>query len=165
LSASSGVDRDTIDRLATLLAEELGPIARCVVRRAAEQGAVDAAALLQQVADTVLPASHRPRFIERARAAIGNGVAAGPAARVAAPPPSGAVLPLLGQTALDSAFVQAAQTLVARRIGPIAVWMARRAGEGAASREQFINRFASMAAEGHDRERLLEALCRLRAPR
>jgi hypothetical protein len=43
--------------------------------------------------------------------------------------------------------------------------MARRAGEGAASREQFINRFASMAAEGHDRERLLEALCRLRVPR
>jgi len=143
-----------IDCLTADLADELGPIARCLVRRACDKSDSDAALLLR-VANDALPAPQRQAFIERHRARAGLDA-------VAAAPPPGVDVPVLGQTPLEPSLVAGAEALVARHIGPIAQWMVRRAAANASTREHFIARLADLAAEGHERERLLAALCRLR---
>jgi hypothetical protein len=143
-----------LDRLTADLADELGPIARVIVRRACERSD-SPAALLLRIANDALPAPQRQAFIERHRAQVG------PNEVVAAPPP-GIEPPVLGQTPLEPALMAAAEALVARHLGPIAQWMVRRAAANATTREHFIARLADMAADGTDRERLMAALCRLR---
>ncbi len=143
-----------LDRLVADLADELGPIARCLVRRACERSDSEAALLLR-VANDALPAPQRQAFIERHRAQAGMD------AMTAAPPP-GIELPVLGQTPLEPGLVAGAEALIARHLGPIAQWMVRRAAANAHTREHFIARLADLAAEGDERERLMAALCRLR---
>jgi predicted Ser/Thr protein kinase len=142
-----------IERVIADLAREVGPIARCIVERACLRSDSEAALLLR-AANEALPAPQRQAFIERHRPADRPGAA--PA------PPPGVEPPVLGQTPLEPALVDAAQALVLRHLGPIAPWMVRRAAANASTREHFIARLADMAAEGGDRERLLAALCRLR---
>jgi len=143
-----------LERLIADLAHEVGPIARCIVRRACERSDSEAALLLR-VANDALPAPRRQAFIERHRAQAGGD------SPVSAPP-AGAELPMLGQTPLEPGLVRSAEALVARHLGPIAPLLARRAAANASTREHFIARLADMAAEGQDRERLMAALCRLR---
>jgi hypothetical protein len=159
LPRSAAADRPAIapallERLTADLADELGPIARVIVRRACERSD-STAALLLRVANDALPAPRRQAFIERHRAQAGLD-------EVAAAPPPGIEPPVLGQTPLEPALMAAAEALVARHLGPIAQWMVRRAAANATSREHFIARLADMAADGTDRERLMAALCRLR---
>lgn len=143
-----------LERLIADLAHEVGPIARCIVRRACERSDGEAALLLR-VANDALPAPRRQAFIERHRTQAGGD---GPVSV----PPAGAELPVLGQTPLEPSLVRSAEALVARHLGPIAPLLVRRATANASTREHFIARLADLAAEGSERERLMAALCRLR---
>jgi hypothetical protein len=143
-----------LERLIADLAHEVGPIARCIVRRACERSDSEAALLLR-VANDALPAPRRQAFIERHRAQAGGDGAV-------SVPPAGAELPVLGQTPLEPSLVRSAEALVARHLGPIAPLLVRRAAANASTREHFIARLADLAAEAHERERLMAALCRLR---
>jgi eukaryotic-like serine/threonine-protein kinase len=149
---------DLLRRLATLLTDELGPLARCVVARAAARSQSDEA-LVMRLANESMPSAQRSAFIERARALLPPRPKphdAVPHSNAAAAPP------LLGESPLQPRLLAEAQALLLRPLGPIALLLVRRAAAGAASREQFIERLAALAAEGSERERLLAALCRLR---
>ena len=156
-------------RLAAELVDDLGPMAECVVRRAAAQGDESVSALLMRVANDALPASRRGAFIERTRVLLADqrGLARrGPATH----PPTGAVLPVLNEVLgdappaapIDSRLLHDAEQLLTQHVGPLAALLVRRAAAGAATRDQFIVRLAGLAAEGQERERLFAALRRLR---
>jgi serine/threonine-protein kinase len=149
-----------IDAVALLLAEELGPLAHCLARRAAARSD-SAGALVMRLANEALPADRRPPFIERARAVLPAEIAAVPAARPALAPP-----PLLGETPLEPRLLEAARAMLAEQLGPLAATLVQRAARGGATREQFIERLAALAtdadAEPGECGRLIEALCRLR---
>jgi eukaryotic-like serine/threonine-protein kinase len=151
-------------RLTAELVDDLGPVAHCVVQRAAARGDHNEAALVMRVANEALPASRRGAFIERMRAVLTD-KARGPATH----PPTGAVVPVLNEVLseaadaapLDSHLLRDAQRLLARHVGPLAELLVRRASTGASTREQFIARLANLAAEGREREKMFKALCRL----
>jgi len=148
-----------LDAVATLLAEELGPIAHCLVRRAAAGAERSAPALVLRLANEALPAARRQSFIERARALV-----SAPGEATIDAPPTGTALPLLGANPLDTALQDGARALLVRRLGPIAALLVRRAAAAGATREQFIERLAALACDddAKERERLVTALCRLR---
>lgn len=147
------------DILAAALVDELGPMAQSIVRRAAERGDDDEAALLMRVADDALPASRRDAFIERMRVVLA--ARPQPAGRT----PMGAALPALDgpidPALLKPQLLHDAQQLAAHYAGPMAPRLVRRAAAGATTREQFITRLADSATEGRDRDQLFAALCRL----
>jgi eukaryotic-like serine/threonine-protein kinase len=68
-------------------------------------------------------------------------------------PPAAATLP--------PPLLRDAQRLLARQVGPIAALLVRRAAAGATTRERFIARLVSTAAEGREREALFAALVKL----
>jgi eukaryotic-like serine/threonine-protein kinase len=156
-----------IDAVSGLLAEELGPIAHVLARRAAASGARSPSALVLGLANEALPPARRQSFIERARALLRK---AGDATATAAPagpslaPPTGTALPLLGADPLDAAPLEGARALLAQRMGPIAALLVKRAAASATTREQFIEQVAALACgnDAKERERLVAALCRLR---
>ncbi len=155
-------------RLTAELVNELGPMAQCVVQRAAAQGDTSEVALVIRVANEALPASQRSEFIERMRAALPDNAGAAPSGP-RTHPPTGVVVPVLSEelgeasdpAPLDSRWLQAVQRLLTPYVGPMAAPLTRRAATGAASREQFISRLAGLAADGREREKLIAALRRL----
>jgi eukaryotic-like serine/threonine-protein kinase len=147
-------------QLAAALEDELGPVAHCIVQRAANHGDPSQAALLMRVANDALPASRRGAFIERMRAVIAT------PPRPAARPPTGALLPVLDDVMseaprLDPRLLRDAQRLLTEHVGPLAALLVRRAAAGAATRDQFIACLADLAAEGGERAVLFAALSRL----
>jgi serine/threonine-protein kinase len=157
-----------LERLTAELVNELGPVAHCVVQRAAARGDHNEAALLMRVANDALPASRRGAFIERMRALMSDKPGAAPRGP-ATHPPTGVVLPVLNevlgeapnQPPLNPRLLHDAQRLMTLQVGPLAALLVRRAAAGAATREQFIARLAGLAAEGREREKIFAALCRL----
>jgi serine/threonine-protein kinase len=63
--------------------------------------------------------------------------------------------------ALSPQLLRHAQRLLAHQIGPMAALLVRRAAAGAATRERFIARLVSLAAEGAERDALFAALTKL----
>jgi eukaryotic-like serine/threonine-protein kinase len=151
-------------RVSAELVDDLGPMAECVVRRAAAHGDASVNALLMRVANDALPASRRAAFIERLRALLAD--RRSPATH----PPTGVVLPVLDDVLtesppaapVDARLLQGAELLLTPHVGPMAALLVRRAAAGAANRDQFIGRLAGMAAEGQEREALFVALRGLR---
>ncbi len=165
--APSGAEAPTriapalIDAVAALLAEELGPLAQHLARRAAARSD-SAGALVMRLANEALPAASRPNFIERARAVLPpTEIAVAPAAS-----PALAAPPLLGETPLEPRLLDAARAMLAEQMGPLASTLVQRAARNGATREQFIERLAALAtdadADPGECGRLTEALCRLR---
>jgi len=167
-SASTGFADALLERLAAELANELGPVAHCVVQRAAARGDHNEAALLLRVANDALPASRRGAFIERMRVVLSDNAGAA-RRRPTARPPTGAMLPVLNEVLaestneapLDPGLLRDAQRLMVRHVGPLAALLVRRAAASAATREQFVTRLADLAADGREREEMFSALCRL----
>ncbi len=166
-SAPTSFPGALLARLADELVDDLGPMALCVVRRAAARGDDTVAALVMRVANDALPTSRRSAFIERMRRVLQPPAEA--AARPATRPPTGTVLPVLVDAVtntangvpLDPGLLRNAERLVAREHGPLAALLVRRAAANAATREQFIARLANQVAEGREREKLLAMLNRL----
>jgi serine/threonine-protein kinase len=141
--------------LRTALADELGPVAECIVQRAAARGDPGPAALLLRVANDALPAAQRSAFIERMRARLPHGTAVAPSKR-SPPPHSGAVLPVLDEVLsvapLPASLLRAARQVLAQQVGPLAPVLVQRAAAQAATPRQFIARLAQLAAEGREQE-------------
>jgi eukaryotic-like serine/threonine-protein kinase len=127
---------DLLARLAAELVDDLGPMAACVVRRAAAQGDASVSALLRRVANDALPASRRSAFIERLRPVLAERTGSarrGPATH----PPTGVVLPVLHDVLGDAPEHQAAapderlrhkaEQLLIPHVGPLAALLVRRA--------------------------------------
>jgi eukaryotic-like serine/threonine-protein kinase len=156
-------------RVAAELVDDLGPMAECVVRRAAAHRDESVSALLVRVANDALPASRRADFIERLRLLLADQrrpERRGPATH----PPTGVVVPVLNEVLadvppaapIDSRLLHDAEHLLTEHVGPLAALLVRRAAAGAATRDQFIVRLAGLTAEGQERERLFAALRGLR---
>jgi eukaryotic-like serine/threonine-protein kinase len=148
-----------LERLAAALADELGPVAHCIVQRAAARGHPTPAALLMRVANDALPAARRGAFIESMRGLIPDTAAA---PKRSAPPPSGVVLPVLDDVLsvapLPQPLLHRAQRVVAQQVGPLAPLLVRRAASAATTPRQFIARLAQLAAEGREREAVFARL-------
>jgi eukaryotic-like serine/threonine-protein kinase len=155
-------------RLAAELVDDLGPVAECVVHRASAHRDPSVNALLMRVANDALPASRRGAFIDRMRIVLAAQTGATPRGQ-ATHPPTGVVLPVLNDVLshapeavpLQARLLQDAEQLMAQYVGPLAALLVRRAAAGAAGRDQFIARLASLAGEGRERERIFAALGRL----
>jgi eukaryotic-like serine/threonine-protein kinase len=156
-------------RVAAELVDDLGPMAECVVRRAAAHGDDSVSALLVRVANDALPASRRAGFIERLRLLLADQrrpERRGPATH----PPTGVVVPVLNEVLgdlppaapIDARLLHDAEHVLTEHVGPLAALLVRRAAAGAATRDQFIARLAGLTAEGQERERLFAALRGLR---
>lgn len=152
-----------LDGIASLLADELGPVAGVLVRRRAARCA-DLEALARELAAEVLPARERRRFLTRVLALRP------PAAAPAGMPPAGAAPPTLMVEvqpppggALPPACIDQAQALLAARVGPIARLLVQRALAASPQREGFLAALAELAADGDASERaqLLAALRRI----
>ena len=135
------LDPAFVERLASALAREIGPVAKLIVRRAAARAA-DEGALVDAVAEDV-PAASRASFLARRSELLGA-----PRATAASPP-------VPARAAPDQPGPQAQQTtrpvqkigpevlariekILTARIGPVASILVRRAAKEAASpRELF----------------------------
>jgi eukaryotic-like serine/threonine-protein kinase len=145
------LDAKLLAALEALLVEQLGPVARLVVRDAARRSQ-SAAALVARIAAEALDADERNAFIRRARKLL-------PAQPAPAPP--AAALPVLGCTPMAPGVVEAAQRLLAEQIGPIAGLLVRRACAHALSREEFFTALVDQAGDDIDRKELLAQLWRI----
>ncbi len=156
-------------RVAAELVDDLGPMAECIVRRAAAHGDESVSKLLMRVANDALPASRRAAFIERLRVLLAD--QRGPERRgPATHPPTGVLVPVLNEVLgdappaapIDSRLLRDAELVLTPHVGPMAALLVRRAAAGAETRDQFITRLAGLAADGQEREGLFAALRRLR---
>ncbi len=154
-----------LTHLAAELVDDLGPMAECIVRRAATRGDASVDALLQRVANEALPASRRNAFIERMRAVVvapTGRAQRGPATH----PPTGVVVPVLNDVLendahaapIEERLLHQAEQMLTQHVGPLAALLVRRAAAGAATRDQFIARLAGLADAGGERGPLLKAL-------
>lgn len=140
-----------LTRMAAALVPVIGPMARIVVRDAARRHA-SLAHVVSHIASTALRGDERAAFVARAARWIGpETVGRGVTAPAAEPP-------VLGQTPLRPDIVQQAGRALAADIGPIALTLARRAAQQAASCEQFFCALAASAGEAVDAKRLLARL-------
>lgn len=148
-----------LDAVAAVLAGELGAVAGVLVRRRALL-CEGPEALARELAAEVLPAAGRPAFVARALALAG--AAAGPVLPAGVAPPTLMLEVQVPEGELPLACIEAAQALLAARIGPIARLLVRRARAGQSRREPFLAALATLAADGDEteRERLLAALQR-----
>ncbi|MEP6873135.1 MAG: serine/threonine-protein kinase [Burkholderiales bacterium] len=147
------LDASLMDALTTLLVQQLGPVARIVVRDAARRSP-SAKAAIARIAAEALDATDRDAFIRRARRLL--------AAHMPAPtaPPVSA-LPVLGTTPMTAPVAEAARQVLAEHVGPLAGVIVRRAAAAATSREQFFAALADDAGEDVDRAQLLKQLWRI----
>ncbi|MCA0242961.1 MAG: serine/threonine protein kinase [Proteobacteria bacterium] len=151
-------DLAALKRAEQSLARHVGPLAGVMVRRAARECA-DLPSLLARLAEQVGNPAARSAFVGETTAIIprGGGGVAPPNAASNAPPPAAA-----GNAApLPQALVDAAQKLLAQRVGPIAQVMARKAAGRSSDAQAFFVLLAEHLPEGPARQQLLAELRRL----
>jgi class 3 adenylate cyclase len=153
LAEPAGIERFDpawLDRLASALALEIGPVARLIVRRAAERPG-DERAVAERVAEHV-PEERRAAFVARAgersaargTAEAGGSASAGP--ETAEPRPARPVGPeVLSQ----------AEQLLARRIGPLARILVRQAAKHAATSRELFEALAPHIEDATGRQAFL----------
>jgi hypothetical protein len=134
-------DAKVIERLATALAQEIGPVARVMVRRAAERAA-DERTLCEVVADHV-PEERRAAFLAGlADLAPAPGASSGapgssaPAEAVDGPRPAGSA------RGVGPEVRSRAEQMLARHIGPLARILVRQAATEAASPRDLFERLS-----------------------
>ena len=176
-----GWDATQLARIETDLARLIGPVARLLVRRAAQQTR-DPAALRLMLAEQLGSEEERARFLgtagtnpptgpasvmARAGTLLGgwrpgsDSSAAAPATPSSAAPqganPAAGTNPDLP---LDDATVERCARLLAERIGPIARVLVKRAAAKAQGRDAFLRALAESAADSTEPTELLAALRR-----
>jgi hypothetical protein len=136
-------DPAVLARLTTALAREIGPVAKLVVRRAAER-AVDGGALRDALAESV-PEPGRAAFLASLADLSG-------AARTAVAPPRPG--PAQGATAgagpareITPAVLARAERVLTNQIGPVGRILVRQAAKGAASPRELFERLAVHIAD------------------
>ncbi len=147
----TGWDTPTLARIERALATHLGPLARLLVRRAAQQG-TDLDRLVAELAQHIEAAPQRERFVGEALAA-GSGAAPAVTAARTSPGTGSPSAP----APIDGALQAHALAVLTRRIGPIARIVVKRAAEQARNPEQFFELLLASAAEA-ERSALLKEL-------
>jgi len=146
-------DPAMLARLEALLARSMGPLAAVLVRRAARDCA-ELPALHARLAEQIGDAAARQAFL----AALGGdstGTRTLTTAQSGSRPAAPASLPL------DDRLVEQATQLLARRIGPIAKIVVRKAAAQPAGREAFFAALALSVDDADARQKLLAELARL----
>ena len=129
--AASRFDPALIERLTTALALEMGPMAKLIVRRAAQRAA-DESALCDMLADNV-PETKREAFRRALARAAATGPVSDPAQRLRAH----GTMREIGPALLDRA-----ELLLSQRIGPLARVLVREAARKAATPRELFERLA-----------------------
>lgn len=145
----SPLDPAVLDNLRLKLAEEIGPVAGVLVKRACRQTS-DPAELARLLASFLPDEAQRTRFVRN----VGAGAPAttpleGTAAQAAATAPG--FIP-------DASLVEQAKTQLAAYIGPIATMLVRKAATGAETREQFLRRLAAELPDGTQQAEFLRRM-------
>ncbi len=147
----------------------MGPMAQVMVRRMA-RGCPDLATLVARLGEQVANPAARLAFQQEASTlTTGAGACVVASVRAAVAGPGGArnAAPSAPATASQAtpspAMLDAAQRLLARRVGPIAALLVKRALAAAPQREAFIQRLAAAVDDAAARARLVDALRRLPA--
>jgi class 3 adenylate cyclase len=145
------LDPAFIERLASALAREIGPVAKLIVRRAAERAAGEGA-LLDAVAEHV-PAASRAGFLARRSDLLGTPRAAAgspPVPATAAPDqPGPRAQRATGPVPIGPEVLARVEKMLTARIGPVASILVRRAAKEAASPRDL---FESLAVHIDDPE-------------
>lgn len=150
-------DPAALRRAEAALARHVGPLAAVLVRRAARDCS-DLPGLYARLADQVGDPQARAAFLAQAPSAgpAPSGAAAGSGARAPTAPP-----PATGGAPVDATLAEAAQRLLAQRLGPIARVVVRKAAEGNPVRGTFFARLAEALPDAAARHKLLDELTRL----
>lgn len=143
------LDPAVLESIRLKLAEEIGPVAGVLVKRACRQTA-DPAELARLLASFLPDEAQRTRFIRN----VGAGAPAtapleGAAAQTAPTVPG--FIP-------DASLVEQAKTQLAAYIGPIATTLVRKAATGAETREQFLRRLAAELPDGTQQAEFLRRM-------
>jgi len=128
------------------LAAYIGPLARVIVRRAAES-ASSAGELCRAIAETIPDAADRASFL--AAAPVEAAPEAPPAASARTAPPPAAALPL------SAAELESAERRLAQYIGPLAGVLVKKAARMATDRPDFYARLGASIANQADRAAFL----------
>lgn len=142
-------DAALLDRLSAALAREIGPVAKLIVRRAAERaGSLEG--LVTSIAESVAEAS-RPAFLVSLGAVVGSaaGEAGAAAARKVAPSGSGAVAPDSRRAPsggppreIGPELLARAEQILTRHLGPIARILVKNAAKRAQSPRELFESLA-----------------------
>lgn len=143
------LDPAVLESIRLKLAEEIGPVAGVLVKRACRQ-TTDPAELTRLLASFLPDEAQRTRFIRN----VGAGAPAtapleGAAAQTAPTVPG--FIP-------DASLVEQAKTQLAAYIGPIATTLVRKAATGAETREQFLRRLAAELPDGTQQAEFLRRM-------
>jgi class 3 adenylate cyclase len=143
-------DPAVLERLATALALEIGPVAKLIVRREAERAA-DARALAERIVEHV-PDERRAGFMARISERSG--------ARAATEPPAGGASGTgpaepRPARAVEPEVLSQAEHLLARRIGPLARILVRQAAKHAATSRELFDRLALHIEDATGRQAFL----------
>jgi len=151
---TGGFDSAVLERIEEQLATAIGPMARVVVRRSAREGG-SLAALCDRLADQIAPGEQREAFRRRClageaatpppggRTAVsgrGTGIGVAPVPGAATPPPAAE---RRAESALGAADLQRVEAELARRIGPLARVLVKRAAAGGGSLAELVARLES----------------------
>jgi len=145
------------------LAEEIGPLAKVIVRQAA-RSATTLEALCAALAEQVAPGAARDAFLSRCRTQMAaQGATAFTQARPATlakegPPATGAASTLLDAPPLGAGELMSIEAELARRIGPLAQLLVRKAARGAASRADLVARLEENIPDEAGRREFRRAL-------
>jgi serine/threonine-protein kinase len=161
-SASGPIDASLLSQLVELLRPVLGAMAELTVRHTARRHG-SAMGLVEALAADAVPDEERAAFLSAAHPLLDHlprPAQAVPAAAASGsrPAPPAGPLPVLGATPMRPGDEQAAQSALARLVGPIATLFVRRAAARAHSREEFYSTLADLAEGSVDRKQVLSAL-------
>jgi hypothetical protein len=144
------LDPSVLSRLTAALAGEIGPVAKLLVRRAAEH-AGDVQALCEKLAENV-PESSRAAFLAGLASLVGAPANAetghGKPAPTRSPGPRAAEAP----REIDPEVLARAEQMLARHIGPIARILVRNAAKEATSPRELFERLATHITDTKDRQ-------------
>jgi class 3 adenylate cyclase len=154
--SKAGLDPSALNRLTTALTAEIGPVAKLVVRRAAER-AGDMRALCEKLAENV-PEAHRAAFL----AGVAGLVEASPRPAkgrgepdTARPPgPPGAEAP----HEIDPELLARAEQMLTRQIGPLARILVRHAAKQVTGPRELFERLASHIDDAEGRKLFMAAV-------
>jgi serine/threonine-protein kinase len=159
-------DTATLAQVVSTLARHLGPMAQVLVKRAARD-CPDLPSLYARLAEQVTDPAARQAFMQQAGSLRtgtlgslpGTGVQPGktPTGLVVGAPPTAAT-PMPAPGSVDTVLMDAAQRLLAQRMGPIAKVVVKKAAVAAPSREAFIQQLLAQVDDATARQQLGDAL-------
>ncbi len=132
------------------LARFVGPVARVLVRRAAQQHK-NIEALAQALLESIAQPEDREAFTRAVTGSSRAAVRAGMPADAASVPPAGPA----DARALTAADLEQATRLLTRYLGPVARVVVKRAAAGGANRREFLNQVAQSLDSDAQRENFL----------